>query len=126
VPADLSPDERALFVGIVADFKANHFKSSDTAMLVAYVRNVLTEQEASRCLAEDGFIRDCKASPWLNIRNQATKTMVMLARALRLSPLSRQNLPSRPNPTQPARPLSVYETMALESDNADEQPRASR
>jgi hypothetical protein len=44
--------------------------------------------------------------------------MVMLARALRLSPLSRQNLPSRPGgPTSPQRPLSVYEVMQMEADN---------
>jgi phage terminase small subunit len=119
-PAELTPDERALFVGIVADCKANHFQPSDTALLAAYVRTILTEREASIRLKEDGRVINGKPSPWIGIWTAANKSMLAFARALRLSPLGRgPNHPSRTSSSLPQRPLSVYETMALESDDAN-------
>jgi phage terminase small subunit len=117
-PAELNPEERALFVGVVADCKAGHFKPSDAALLAAYVRTILTEREASTRLKEDGRVIDGKPSPWISIWTAANKSMLAFARALRLSPLGRgPNHPSRPSRALPQRSLSVYEIMALESDD---------
>ena len=114
-PDDLSPAEKRLFVDIVADYKAAHFKSTDAPLIVAYCRAVLDEQEASVRLAEEGQVVDGKLSPWLAVRAQAAKSMLSFSRALRLSPQARGPTPARPD--KPQRQLSVYERMALGDDN---------
>ena len=50
-PPDLSQDERALFVGIVATNPADHFRASDLPLLCSYVRAILLEREAAAHLA---------------------------------------------------------------------------
>jgi phage terminase small subunit len=112
-PADLTEDERKLFVAVVSDHPANHFKASDAALLAIFVRAILTEREASIRLKKGGHVIDGKPSPWLSVWTAANKSLLALGRALRLSPLART--PNRP--TRPARPtqtLSVYESMRLE------------
>ena len=115
-PPDLTPAEKALFVDIVADYRPEHFKPTDAALLVVYVRAVLAEREAAERLETEGKVVDGKPSPWLSVLAQASKTMLTFARSLRLGPLARA--PSRASrPGKPERPLSVYERMALESDD---------
>jgi phage terminase small subunit len=118
-PAGLTEAERSLFVAVVADHPASHFKASDAALLAIFVRAILTERAASVHLKKGGYVIDGKPSPWLSVWATANKSMLALARALRLSPLARS--PNRPTrPTRSAQALSIYERMRLEeSDNDD-------
>jgi hypothetical protein len=105
-PSDLSPEERQLFADIISSTKPEHFKSSDTPLLCAYVRAIVLERRSAAELAEGD---DKALARW----NGATKAMVSLSMRLRLSPQSRQpNNPSRPG-SRPERPLSYYEQQAL-------------
>jgi hypothetical protein len=105
-PSDLGPDERAVFVDLVAASRPEHFKASDLPLLCAYARAVTIENQSAKELASG----DAKALPkW----NGAVKALVSLSMRLRLSPQSRaSNNPTRPG-SRIERPLSVYETMAL-------------
>jgi phage terminase small subunit len=112
-PPDLSEAEKAAFIDIVSDYAPEHFKRSDAAMLVVYVRACLAEREAAERLGTEGKVTGGKPSPWLSVQAQANKSMLTFARSLRLGPLARA--PSRASrPSKPQRPLSIYEKMALE------------
>jgi hypothetical protein len=102
-PATLSPPASAEFVRIVAAEDANHFKNSDLPLLIQYCEAAALAERAMRELQRD----DAEAH-WLARWDKATRVMVGLSMRLRISP---QN-PTRPS--QPARPISHYEVMALE------------
>jgi phage terminase small subunit len=113
-PADLSPDERAVFVGIVATVAADHFRPSDSLLLSAYCRAVVREREAAEHLATQGVVSiDNKLSAWATVQAQALKQMLSLARMLKLTPLARRSNPSRPGKPQQ---LSYYDKMRLEQE----------
>jgi phage terminase small subunit len=96
-PAELSPDERQIFVDIVSTVAADHFRPSDSPLLVAYCRAILLEREAAEHLATHGRVSlDNKPSAWLAIQAQATKSMLSLSRALKLSPMARRPYQIRP------------------------------
>jgi phage terminase small subunit len=117
-PADLNPDERAVFVGIVGTVAADHFRPSDLPLLSAYVRAIVREREASEHLAQGVVSIDNKLSSWVTVQAQALKQMLSLARMLKLTPLARRSNPSRSGKPQQ---LSYYEQMRLEQfDAADE------
>jgi phage terminase small subunit len=110
-PVELASDERQTFIGLVSAVKADHFKLSDLPLLCAYCRSVTIERRAATELSASN---DPKAlSRW----SQATKAMVSLSMRLRLSPQARA--PHTGRPTKPERPLSIYEKMAMEGDDAD-------
>ena len=112
-PADLNPDERAVFVGIVGTVAADHFRPSDLPLLSAYVRAIVREREASEQLAQGVVSIDNKLSSWVTVQAQALKQMMSLARMLKLTPLARRSNPSRPGKPQQ---LSYYDQMALEQE----------
>jgi hypothetical protein len=105
-PPDLGPEERTIFLDLVAASKPDAFRVSDLPLLSAYVRSIALERRsAAELAAGDGraVVR------W----NAATKAMVSLSMRLRLSPQSRApNNPSRPGGKQ-ERKLSYYEQQAL-------------
>jgi phage terminase small subunit len=112
-PADLNPDERAVFVGIVATVEADHFRPSDSLLLSAYARAVVREREASEQLAQGVVSIDNKLSSWAAVQAQALKQMLSLARLLKLTPLARRSNPSRPGKPQQ---LSYYDQMRLQQE----------
>jgi phage terminase small subunit len=112
-PADLNPDERAVFVGIVATVAADHFRPSDLVLLSAYCRAIVREREASEHLAHGVVSIDNKLSSWVTVQAQALKQMMSLARMLKLTPLARRSNPSRPGKPQQ---LSYYDQMRLEQE----------
>jgi hypothetical protein len=106
-PPDLSPDERQIFVDIVASAKPEAFRASDLPLLSAYCRAIALEARSAQELAA-GAGKEALAS-W----NGAVKAMLGLAMRLRLSPQSRQpNLPGRAG-GKPPRELSYFERQAL-------------
>ena len=110
-PPDLSADERTVFLNVVATTAADHFRPPDAPLLVAYCRQVLLEREAASHLATEGHVIDGKPNAWVGIQLQAAKTLLQLARALKLTPTAR-----RPTASSRAKPqrLSIYEQMDLE------------
>jgi phage terminase small subunit len=113
-PIDLSPDERALFVSIVATNPADHFRPSDAPLLCSYVRAILLEREAAENLATQGHVTvDNKPSAWHAILAQATKSMLQLARALKLTPTARRPSASRAGKPQQT---SYYDQMRLQQE----------
>jgi hypothetical protein len=106
----LGPDERQIFLDLVASTRPEHFKPSDSPLVAAYVRAVLLERRSAQELAAG----DDKALPrW----NGAVKALLGLSQRLRLSPQSRApNNPTRPG-SKSERRLSVYERMALEGED---------
>lgn len=116
-PADLNDDERALFVGIVAANPADHFRPSDAPLLCSYVRAILLERLAAEQLAQGVVTYDNKPSAWLGVAAHASKQMLSLARALKLTPTAR-----RPSASRAGKPVTMnyYDRMRIEdSDEAD-------
>ncbi len=109
-PDDLTGPARDVFLDLVCACRASHFTGSDIPLLCSYSRAIVLERTASAGLAADGHVTaDGRPSGWLGILAQATRTMSTLARALRLSPASRQSVPS----SEPEL-VSAYERMSLE------------
>jgi phage terminase small subunit len=110
-PADLNDDERAVFLNVVSNTAADHFKPSDLVLLSAYCRAVVREREASEHLATHGTVSiDNKLSSWSTVQVQAIKQVMALARMLKLTPLAR-----RPNPLRPGKTavMSYYDEMRM-------------
>jgi hypothetical protein len=106
-PSDLAPDEREVFVDIIAASKPDAFKASDLPLLCAYTRAIVLERRSAAELAAGD---DKAVVRW----NAAIKAVVSLSMRLRLSPQARQpNNPSNRPGSRPERPLSYYEMQAL-------------
>ncbi len=87
-PPTLSEPERNLFVAIVGNCSQDHFRASDLPLLSRYCEaSVLAERAAQQL--RDAPVIDCKPSPWLPVREKATREMVALSMRLRLSPQAR-------------------------------------
>jgi phage terminase small subunit len=113
-PAELSQDERALFVSLVSTTPADHLRPSDAPLLVAYCRAILLEREAAEHLATQGHVTvDNKPSAWFTIQMQAHRSMLQLARALKMTPTARRPSASRAGKPQQ---LSYYDQMRLEQE----------
>jgi phage terminase small subunit len=117
-PLDLSQDERTVFLDVIATTPADHFHPSDAPLLATYCRQILLEREAASHLATGGHVIDGKPNAWVAIQLQASKAMLQLARALKLTPTAR-----RPTASSRAKPqqLSYYERMRLEQSDAADQ-----
>lgn len=110
-PGTLSELARAEFLRIVANESPTHFKNSDLSLLVRYCEGAALAERAEVHIRTE----DPPSARWLAAWREGTKVMKDLALRLRLSPQSRQ-----PNtPKRPERPLSYYERMALEDDDAN-------
>jgi phage terminase small subunit len=80
-PSHLSQDEKRLFESIVQQSSPLHFQRSDSELLAAYVQSCfLTSLAYSSALESPKMLAD-----W----ERAARTMISLARQLRLSPISR-------------------------------------
>jgi phage terminase small subunit len=110
-PKELDATERKIFVDLVAASKPEAFRVSDMPLLAAYCRAIALECRSAQALAAGD---DKALSKWA----QATKVMSALSMRLRLSPQARApNNPTRPQP-QPQHPISYYDRMRLEGDDA--------
>jgi hypothetical protein len=108
-PASLSPPARRVFLSIVTNEDAAHFRPSHLPLLVQYCEAVCFADRSAAALRRD----DAKAI-WLVRWEKATRVMVALSMRLRLSP---QSLAAN-NPTRP-RPMSYYERQRLEMGDPD-------
>jgi phage terminase small subunit len=88
-PPDLSPEAREIFEALVRTAPKNHFRASDAAVLEVYAAAVATARRAERELRDGPITAGGRASPWVKIRNDSTKTIASLAMRLRLCPQAR-------------------------------------
>jgi hypothetical protein len=110
-PATLSPAARAVFVSIVTDEPAGHFKISDLPLLTAYC-----EASALATRAAHELQRDDAEAVWLTRWEKANRVLSAHSIRLRLSPQSRApNTPKRPER------VSYYDRMDIDEEdgNAD-------
>src|SRR5262245_48509403 len=82
-PADLTDDERTLFVELVDVCSRRHFVASDLPLLVSYVQATLLSRQAVKNAAKDAGA--------LAIWEKATRMQATLATRLRLAPQSRMD-----------------------------------
>ena len=124
-PPELTGTARTIFVSIASTVKVGHFQLTDAPLLTAYSRAIVSADEATAKLAAEGRTVPSvqgtpKRSPWCEIEAQATKAMIQLARALRLSPQARR--PSDPTrPSKPEPPVSYYDRVRMEEASADDE-----
>jgi phage terminase small subunit len=119
-PDDLSSAEKSLFISIVAGCPARHFRVTDAPLVTSFVRAVLAEKEAADHLESEGKVVDGKVNAWFSILMQAQKQVLAMARALRLSPLSRTPLHQGTLGKKEDRPLSYYDEMRLRDVEEDD------
>jgi hypothetical protein len=113
-PATLSDREREIFAATVA--ACGHLRSSDLPLLQRYVEVVALSDHAAERLRVD--VMQGAPSAWLGVQERLLKLLVILARQLRLSPISRTD-PKTVARSNGHDHVSVYELMALE--RTDEQ-----
>jgi phage terminase small subunit len=87
-PPSLAEPEASLFREIVANCAADHFRRSDLPLLCRYCEASILAERAAQQLREAPVI-DGKPSPWLPLREKATREMIALSMRLRLSPQAR-------------------------------------
>jgi phage terminase small subunit len=106
---------RDVFVDLVASCKPGHFQTCDMILLVRYCEAAVVAAQAEQCLAAEGAVVNGKVNPWAIVLEKATRTLTALSMRLRVSPQARSaNIPTR----QPQQPISYYERMNLEADDA--------
>ena len=86
-PATLSEAERVVFIDLVSACDPKHFKPSDLPLLTRYVETVAMSDHAGRKLRAD--VLKGRPSQWLSTQERLVKMMIVLARQLRLTVLTR-------------------------------------
>jgi phage terminase small subunit len=87
-----------LFKQIIANCAHDHFRQSDLPLLARYCEASILAERAAQEL-RDAPVVGGKPSPWLPVREKATREMVALSMRLRLSPQARAKghaLPVKP------------------------------
>ena len=117
-PESLGALQRAAFIDLVSSAPASQFRRSDVGLLARWAELTVMCEQAAFELQQGGMVTDKgKVSPWFAIHNAATRELRMLSQRLHLGPRSRTLKAVK---TQPGRPPSYYERMALEGfDDAD-------
>jgi phage terminase small subunit len=113
-PPDLDQLEREEFLAIVLGVRPDHFMACDTPLLAAYTKAIVLERVASGELRSAGYVDGDRPSPWLNILTQATRSMTVLSRMLRLNPQARSPLVEEPQN------VSFYERQRLLEGRSDD------
>jgi phage terminase small subunit len=115
-PETMSEAARRVFCDLVMGAKPDAFQPTDLPLLVRYCEAAATCERAEGEIARKPLVKG-RASPWIGILAQASKTVSMMAMRLRLSPQARApNNPGRGRAT----PLSYYERMDFEKQLSDE------
>ena len=115
-PPNLNDRQRAHFIALVAACPAGKFERSDLPLLCRYVELVVICEDAAKQIEADGMV-DVEGAPsaWTKIYLAASKNLATLAMRLQLCPSTRAPKAAKVQ----AAPMSAYEMMALEDDDAD-------
>jgi hypothetical protein len=113
-PSDLDQPERELFLTLVLAVPPSHFTVADEPLLSAFVRACVLEKTAAGELSAAGYVIGGKPNGWLSVWKEATRTMTVLSRLLRLNPIARPPVGQEPSPS------SYYERISLEARDEPE------
>ena len=97
-PLSLAEPEAKLFNQIISNCAHDHFRQSDLPLLCRYCEASVLAERAAQQLREAPVVGG-KPSPWLPVREKATRELVALSMRLRLSPQARAKghaLPVKP------------------------------
>ena len=116
-PSRLAPRAKAIFVRVVSNVAAGHFRPADQELLERYCEaQAVAEMAAAKLFGTDGLVDTSgKLSPWFQAHTVASRTASSLASRLRLTVSART---SKAVKTQPG-PSSYYDLMELEGDDDD-------
>ena len=101
--------ERAFFLETVASVPSDHFQRCDLADLVVYVGAYIDWLTARGELKASGNIIDGKVNPLVALVRDGARTVNILARSLRLTPISRTPQAAKPEPQG----MSYYQRQGL-------------
>jgi len=89
-PADLEPDVAAVWTATTSSLRPDHFHAAVFPLLICYCRAVVM---SARLHAERGClsVEDRRFARLANLCNQQDRTVLSLARSLRLTPRSRRD-----------------------------------
>lgn len=87
-PPSLTGPEADLFRQIVRNCNHEHFRESDLPLLSRYCEASILAERAAQQLREAPVLAG-KPSPWLPVREKATRELIALSMRLRLSPQAR-------------------------------------
>jgi hypothetical protein len=121
-PPGLNERQRACFIKLIAACPASKFEQSDLALLVRFIELQLLCEDAVKQIDADGAV-DVEGAPsaWMKIYLAASKNLATMAMRLQLCPSTRA--PKAPKVA--AAPMSAYELLALEDDDADADTKPS-
>jgi phage terminase small subunit len=106
--------EKKVFVALVAAVPATQFMAADLSLICRWCEwTVAAERAAAHIAAEGEVTNDGKLSPWVAIREKATKALTGLALRLRLGPQSR----AFKAPKRTVTSLSYYDRQSLEGND---------
>jgi phage terminase small subunit len=88
-PATVVSESREVFTELVPSVAPDHFRPGELPLLSAYCDLVVLRCQAVAGLREEGVVVGGKVSPWLAVLDRCNRSLVPLAKALRLSPSSR-------------------------------------
>jgi phage terminase small subunit len=95
----LAEPEAKLFKQIISNCGHDHFRQSDLPLLCRYCEAAVLAERAAQELREAPVVNR-KPSPWLYVREKATREMVALSMRLKLSPQARKQGRSLTEPKQ--------------------------
>ena len=123
-PLSLAEPEAKLFKQIISNCAHDHFRQSDLPLLCRYVEASILAERAAEQLREAPVV-DGKPSPWLPVREKATRELVALSMRLRLSPQARSKghaLPGKPRTDPGGLGIGWWQ---LDGDSDDDEASAS-
>jgi hypothetical protein len=115
-PKRLTGRPREIFIHVVSNTAANHFRPADQELLERYCEaQALGEMAAGKLFAKNGVVEDGKLSPWFQVHVVSSRTANSLASRLRLTVSARS-----PKAVKTvAAPASFYDTW--EPDDAEDE-----
>jgi len=122
----LAEPEAKLFKQIISNCAHDHFRQSDLPLLCRYVEASILAERAAEQLREAPVL-DGKPSPWLPVREKATRELVALSMRLRLSPQARakgHTLPVRPRTDPGGLGIGWWQLDEVDDDDGHDNTKA--
>src|SRR5688572_13362438 len=88
-PVGLSASAREVWLEVVQDVPAEHFRKSDSALLASFCEACALASLAANEIRDSGPVVNGKVSPWLAVLEKCHRSQAVLAVRLRLCPSSR-------------------------------------
>jgi len=118
-PAGMAERQRAHFIALVAACPTGKVERSDLGLLTRWCELTVIAEDAAALIEDEGIVTTTEdgdePSAAVRVHLQASKALAVLAMRLQLCPSTRAPKAAKVQ----AAPMSAYEMMALEDDDAD-------